>query len=105
MIKPQRGHVYRMHDDEYGAMHCLVISTIPSADDDDSSIALRIAVTTTPHHFPYWVRLSSGDPTFGYVVIHDLDRVGHDELKEDLGLLSLETMVNVERSLKRLLNL
>lgn len=105
VIQPERGHVYRIHDDEYGRMHCLVISTVPSHDADTSCLALRVAVTNRRFHFPYWVKLGSGDPGFGYVVVHDLDRVGHDEMKEDLGPLSLETMMSVKQSLKRLFDL
>lgn len=104
-IEPTRGHIYRMYDPEYGTLHCLVISTIPASDVEDNCLAMRVTVTGKAHSFPYWVRLGSGDPGFGYVVVHDLDRVDHDELKEDLGPLSAETMGRVERELKRVLGL
>lgn len=100
-----RGHVYRMHDDEYGLLYCMVISTLPSFDGDTSCLAVRVTVTTASHSFPGWVRLESGDPGCGYVVTHDLDRVDHDELKEDLGPLSAMTLVKVEQALKRMLGL
>lgn len=104
-IEPFRGHVYRMVDDEYGTLYCLVISTIPAFEADSSCLAARVTLTTQRHDFPGWVRLKSGDPCGGYVVTHDLDRVDHDELKEDIGPLSAETLLQVERALKRMLGL
>lgn len=103
VIEPRRGHVYRMFDQDYGTLHCLVISTLPAYDTDDSCLAVRITVTGTVHHFPGWVRLSSGDPVGGYAVTHDLDRADPEEMKEDLGPLSMDSMVKVEQALKRMM--
>jgi mRNA interferase MazF len=94
-----------MYDQEYGTLHCLVISTLPAHDTDDSALAVRITMTTKAHSFPGWVRLSSGDPVGGYAVTHDLDRVDPDELKEDLGEISLDTLVKVRQALKHMLGL
>lgn len=102
-ITPERGHIYRMIDDEYGTLHCLVVSTIPAFEADSSCLAARVTVTRDKHDFPGWVRLASGDPGFGYVVTHDLDRVDLSELKEDLGELSIDTMMEVGRALRKML--
>jgi mRNA-degrading endonuclease toxin of MazEF toxin-antitoxin module len=94
-----------MHGDDYGTLHCLLVSTVPVCEGDMSCLAVRVSVTREPRRFPYWVRLGSGDPGFGYVVVHDLDRVEAEELKEDLGELSTESMFEVERALKSILGL
>lgn len=104
-ITPERGHVYRMYSDEYGRLYCMVISTVPAFEADSSCLAVRVSVTNKAHDFPGWVRLSSGDPGYGYVVTHDLDRVDFDELKEDLGPVSSNTLFAVEHALKRMLGL
>lgn len=104
MLAAVRGHVYRMHDEEYGTLFCLVLSS-SYAQLEDTCIAVRVTVTNELREFPGWVRLGSGDPAFGYVVTQDIDRVDHEELKEELGELSLETMGRVERALKRVLGL
>lgn len=104
-ITPIRGHVYRMYDDAYGRLHCLVVSTIPAFEADSSCLAVRVSVTNERREFPGWVRLGSGDPGFGYVVTHDLDRVDLEELKEDLGPLSDATMYAVEQAMRRMLGL
>lgn len=107
-INPQRGHVYRMEDPDYGTLHCLAVAIPPAELNDDAFLALRVTVTRNHRlNFPNWVRMRSGDPTAGYVAvtIPDLDHVACDELTEDLGPLSLETMVEVEKALKTVLGL
>ena len=49
------------------------------------------------------VRLRSGDPAFGYVICRDIGMVLHSELKEDLGPVSMETRLEVERALRSVL--
>jgi mRNA-degrading endonuclease toxin of MazEF toxin-antitoxin module len=94
-----------MQDPEYGRLHCLAIGTSPVHPGDTSILAIRVTVTGQQLHSPYWVRLRSGDPCGGYVVVHDLDRVDLDELTEDLGPLSFESMFEVEKALKGTLGL
>ena len=101
---PKRGHLHRMYDPEYGTLFCLTVSD-RHEDLGDTCIAVRVSITNDRRDFPGWVRLGSGDPAFGYAVVHDLDRVDHDELKGDLGPVCQETMQNVNRALKRLLGL
>lgn len=105
MIHPQRGHIYRMEDPGYGRLHCLAIATQEFPGMENSFQAIRVTVTGQRYDFPLWVRLSSGDPCAGYVVIHDLDRVDTVELTEDLGPLSPDTLFTVEQALKRMLRL
>lgn len=93
-----------MHDEEYGTLFCLALSTV-YAQLHGSFLAVRVSVTQENRYFPGWVRLCAGDPAFGYVVAHDIDRVDHDELKEDLGPLSPGTMLGVEHVVKRVLGL
>ena len=71
----------------------------------DTCFAVRATGATKRYDFPGWVRFGAGDPVAGYAVVHDLDRVDFDELKEDLGAVSQETMHSVGRALKRLLGL
>jgi mRNA-degrading endonuclease toxin of MazEF toxin-antitoxin module len=104
-ITPKRGHVYRMNDPEYGTLYCLAVSVMGAYEDDDSILAVRVTVTSQAHRFPGWVRMSSGDPCTGYVVTHDLDRVDIDELATDCGPLSVETMLDVEKALRRMLGI
>lgn len=104
-IVPKRGHVYRMEDPEYGRLHCLALAVQSVPGMEDSFLAVRVTVTGQRHDFPGWVRLVSGDPCAGYVVVHDLDRIDVDELSEDLGPLSASTMLQVEQQLSRMLGL
>lgn len=103
-MNPRRGHVYRMHDESYGTLFCLTLPTL-YGQLHGSCLAVRVSVTQETRDFPGWVRLTAGDPAFGYVVTQDIDRVGHDELKEDLGPLSVATMLQTEQTLKRVLGL
>jgi mRNA-degrading endonuclease toxin of MazEF toxin-antitoxin module len=101
---PVRGHIYRM-DGEYGRLHCMALATHPVYEGDKSFIALRVAVTSKHHSFPGWVRMNSGDPVNGYIVVQDLDRVDREELADDLGKLSIATMFEVEKALRAHLGL
>lgn len=104
-IVPKRGHVYRMEDPEYGRLHCLAVVTRPIPGMEDIFIAVRVTVTGQRHDFPRWVRLTSGDPCAGYVVVHDMSYRDTGELSEDLGPLSMVTLLDVERELKRMFGL
>jgi mRNA-degrading endonuclease toxin of MazEF toxin-antitoxin module len=94
-----------MEGPEYGRLHCLAIAVQSVPGMENSFRALRVTVTGQRHDFPGWVRLTSGDPCAGYVVVHDIDRVDTDELNEELGPLSPVTMLAVEQQIKRMLGL
>ncbi len=56
---------------------CLVISTVPSHDADTSCLGLRVRCDQPPFPLPVIGEAGQRDPGFDYVVVHDLDRVGH----------------------------
>lgn len=99
------GHVYRLRDVGFGTLHCLAVDTKPAPDLEDSFGALRVTLATQRHSFPDWVRFTSGDPCPGYAVVYDYERVGTEEIKENLGALSLDTWIEVRVALKRRLGL
>lgn len=105
MIEPKRGHIYRMEDPEYGRLHCLAIAVQSVPGLEGSFLAVRVTLMPRRVDFSGWVRLSSGDPCGGYIVVHDLDRVEICELADDLGMISMPTLNAVERSLKWMLGL
>lgn len=105
VMTPQRGHIYRMKTSESQTLYCLVVIPPGINGLDDECKAVRVTVTHEHHSFPYWVRLSSGDPVSGYVVVHDLSWVGTEELESDLGEVSMETMVTVKQNLRRMFDL
>lgn len=106
-IEPQRGHVYRIQDPEYGTLHCLAVA-VKTGPDGGDCLAVRVTVTGQRLSFPGWVRMGSGDPAGGYITvsdIEDLDHVDREELVDDLGVLSPETMMLVEKELRKMLGL
>ena len=103
-ITPVRGHIYRM-DSEDGRLYCMVIAVHPAYEGDSSFVAVRVSVTNQHRSFPGWVRLTSGDPATGYVIVQDLDRVDLEELTDDLGKVSMSTMFEVEKALRTYLGL
>lgn len=106
MILPKRGHVYRLEEDpEFGRTHCLAVAVQHIPGMEDTFLAVRVTITSQRHDFPTWVRMTSGDPCAGYVVVYDIDRRDNEEITEDLGPLSLATLLNVERELQRCLGL
>lgn len=100
-LTPVRGHVYRMND-EQAPLYCMAIAVLPAQADDPGFYGLRVTVTSARHDFPGWVRLNSGDPVGGYVCCHDLSWVELEELDQDLGPVSMETMLEIEKAVRRL---
>lgn len=104
MITPLRGHVYRI---AIGTE--TLVGLVVSADwlnaEQDTCITLLVVADRSAPPLPHWVRLKSGDPAFGHVVCRDIGMVHKDELKEDLGPMSMETMVEVGQALRRVLGL
>lgn len=95
------GHIYRMNNPHHKTLHCLAVDTRPAPGLEDSFGALRVTVTSRHHDFPDWIRLTSGDPCAGYIVVYDYERVGFDEIAEDLGPLSAESATAVREALRR----
>lgn len=104
-LVPRRGHIYRIGLNPDVTLLGLVVSASAVHGIQNDCITLLVVADRTPVHFPYWVRLQSGDPAFGHVVCRDIGMVGREELKEDLGEVSAETMMNVSRALKRVFEL
>lgn len=102
---PQRGHIYRIDVGQEDTLLALVLSVRAVHEVQSDCITLLVVRDRTPVRLPYWVRLGAGDPSFGYVVCRDIGMVGREDLKEDLGELSGETMREVERALKMVLGL
>ena len=102
----QRGHLYRVMTGQDSAVLCLVISNnAHNAREDICTAVLVSADRDVPAGLPSWVRLHAGDPGFGHVVCSHLGPFSREELKEDLGEMSQETMMNVGRALKNMLGL
>jgi mRNA interferase MazF len=97
-----RGQVYRS-DLGYGAKPWLVISNNKRNALLNSIIAVRI--TTTVKDLPTWVPLTRADPITGYVNTDDIQQLYIDELGDELGTLSRQTMLNVNRALSLALSL
>jgi mRNA interferase MazF len=97
-----RGQVYRS-DLGYGAKPWLVISNNKRNALLNSVIAVRI--TTTSKDLPTWVPLTRADPITGYVNTDDIQQLYIDELGDELGTLSRQTMLNVNRALALALSL
>lgn len=101
-IVARYGHVYRI---------CLgqdvVIGVIVSNDRLNSTydefITAQVATSKEHDGTAGSVRLKSGDPAFGYIICRDIGMVLREELEEDLGPVSMETRVEMERTLRHVL--
>lgn len=107
-IAPQRGHVYRVMigPTAESAILCLVVSSnAHNAQESKYACVLVTSERNAPAGLPSWVRLASGDPAFGHIVCSHIDMIFPEELKEDLGSVSMETELKVNQALKRMLGL
>lgn len=106
MSNAQHGHVYRIIADSDISLLGLVVSAdFVNTTEESCNIVLVSRDRNVPSALPRWVRLSSGDPTAGHVVCHDINTVAQVYLKEDLGPITLETQLRVNQALKRTLGL
>jgi mRNA interferase MazF len=103
-IIPVRGLVYRA-DVGYGPKPFLVVSN--NTRNQNLSDCLAVRLTTTPKpDLPSIVKLESADaPLIGSVCCDDITALYRDELKEQLGALSLGTIMRVATALKAALAL
>ena len=81
----------------------IVVSNNRLNDTYDEFITAQVATSKEHDGTAGSVRLKSGDPAFGYIICRDIGMVALDELKEDLGPVSLETQVEMERALRQVL--
>lgn len=102
----QRGHIYRVAFDTKTTVLGLVVSAdwLNSQSNDYATVQVTSA-STDQTGLPGSVRLNSGDPTSGWVVCRDIGMVHLDELTEDIGPISLDTEIQVNHALKRVLGL
>lgn len=102
----QHGHIYRIFAEPDITLLGLVISTgFVNTAEDSCVMVLVTRDRNAPAGLPRWVRMSSGDPTAGYIVCHDINTVAQMYLKEDLGPITLDTHLKVNEALKRTLGI
>lgn len=104
-IVAKRGHVYRIALAQDVIVRGIILSNDRLNDGRDEYIVAQIVASKEHEGTGGAVRLTSGDPAFGYIICRDLGMVHHDELKEDLGPVTLETIVALQRSLRNVLGL
>jgi mRNA interferase MazF len=106
MVPAQRAHIYRIQfDPEIAVLGLIVSADWLNAQSDEYMVAQVTASGADQRGMPGSVRLTSGDPAFGYIVCRDVGMVDHEEVKEDLGEVSMETMNEVSNALKLVLSL
>lgn len=105
-VYAQRGHIYRIAFHPDVTVLGLIVSTDKHNRDRDEYITVQVTSGSGDQRgLPGSVRLGAGDPGYGYVVVRDIGMVGDEELREDLGEVSPETMAEVGRALKMVLGL
>ncbi|WP_445400534.1 type II toxin-antitoxin system PemK/MazF family toxin [Streptomyces sp. LE64] len=102
-IVPVRGRVYRA-DLGAGLKPWLVVSNNARNRSLGDCVVVRITTSTKPP-LASIVELGTHDPLVGRVLCDDLGPMYRDEIKEDLGALSLQTMVRVGTALQHVLAL
>jgi mRNA interferase MazF len=100
LTTPVRGRVYRA-DLGFGLKPWLVVSNNARNKAIDDCLVVRI--TTTERQLPSWVELTQNDPLVGFVNCDDLGPLYKDQIGEDLGALSPETMMRVAQALRHTL--
>lgn len=101
-----RGHIYRIITSPETPMLCLVVSVnTHNARENVHTAVLVTADRNVPAGMPSWIRMNSGDPAFGHAVCSHIAPVHRSTVKEDLGEVSMETMLAVGNALKRQLGL
>jgi mRNA interferase MazF len=98
-IIPVRGLVYRA-DLGYGLKPFLVVSNNTRNQKLGDCLAVRLTTTTKPD-LPSIVKLQAADaPLVGYVCCDDISTVFRNELRQQVGALSLPSMMRVASALK-----
>lgn len=94
-----RGQVFRT-DLGYGPKPWVIVSNNARNRNLDTVLAARITTTGRNSHVPTVVPLSTADPLVGFVLVDDLVQLYHDELTENVGTLSPQTMQMVSAALR-----
>lgn len=100
---PARGRVYRA-DLGYGPKPFLIVSNNRRNNALDSALAVRLTTSQKPE-LSSIVPLGSADPLVGRVLCDDIVPIYREELREDLGALSRESMAAVAAGLSSALGL
>ncbi|MBO3745936.1 type II toxin-antitoxin system PemK/MazF family toxin [Streptosporangiaceae bacterium NEAU-GS5] len=102
---PIRGHVYAVDlSKEQGSRPYLIISNNTRNRALPSLLAVR--VTTSPQQpLPSVVELSEDDPMTGRALCDDIVTLFRKDLQQDLGGLSLQTMMRINEGLRHALSL
>ncbi|MGW6862553.1 type II toxin-antitoxin system PemK/MazF family toxin [Streptomyces xanthophaeus] len=98
---PVRGRVYRA-DLGHGLKPWLVVSNNARNRALDDVIVVRITTSAKPE-LPSIVELGKDDPLVGRVLCDDLGPLYRDEIRDDLGALSNQTMIKVATALQHVL--
>lgn len=100
---PVRGRVY-MADVGAGRKPWLIVSNNRRNSRLRDCLAARITTSAKPA-LPTIIELTSADPLVGRVVCDDVQTLYRDELAEDRGALSRETMARVAAGLRAAMSL
>jgi mRNA-degrading endonuclease toxin of MazEF toxin-antitoxin module len=105
-IDPRRGHIYRVAiEPEITVLVLLVSGDWLNRQSTEYAAVQVTSARVDQSGFPGSVRLTAGDPAFGWIVCRDIGMVAHEELKEDLGPVSAETLMRTGTALKQALGL
>lgn len=103
MIIPSRGRIYRA-DLGYGPKPFVVVSNNLRNRQLESSLAVRLTTSVKPD-LQSIIELGPADPMVGRVLCDDIIQLYRDEITDDLGAVSRQTMQAVGRGLAYALSL
>ena len=104
-MTPIRGRTYAVHLEHLSAeKYFLVVSNNRRNEALQSCLAVRITTAPKPV-LPSIVELTPQDPLVGRVLCDDLCEIFHDEIRRDLGALSIPTMTLVAAGLRAALSI
>ncbi|WP_086819472.1 type II toxin-antitoxin system PemK/MazF family toxin [Allokutzneria sp. NRRL B-24872] len=94
-----RGQIY-WSDIGFGKKPWLVVSNNLRNRAIPSLLAVRITTTAKNVGLPTFVPLSASDPMVGVINVDDLQQLSHEELGEQTGAVSPQTLMKVNAALK-----
>lgn len=102
-LEARYAHVYRICLDGDVTVLGIIVSNDRLNSTYDEYITAQVTTSKDHDGTAGSVRLKSGDPAFGYIICRDIGMVERDELREDLGPVSLETQLEMEKALRHVL--
>ncbi|MCP3798697.1 type II toxin-antitoxin system PemK/MazF family toxin [Allokutzneria sp. A3M-2-11 16] len=94
-----RGQIY-WSDIGFGNKPWLVVSNNMRNRAIPSLLAVRITTTSKNVGLPTFVPLSPSDPMVGVINVDDLQQLAHEELGEQAGAVTPQTLMKVNTALK-----